>query len=198
VGDGGTRPADARTDPTEVPVSQTDIAIDAQRLARVIDQQEIRDVCYRYCRGIDRRDYDLVRSCYHPDAVDQHGEYVGGVDGFIEHVQQNIARFDRTMHFLGNILVEVDGDRARGEAYAMAYHHLPAGKKPERYFIAALRYVDDFERRDGEWRIATRVCVFEWTRMEPAGETPYQFTEHHHMGRTNGDDLVFAPTLKGL
>ena len=39
------------------------------RLARLADRLEIRDVVYRYCRGIDRREYDLVRSCYHHDAV---------------------------------------------------------------------------------------------------------------------------------
>ena len=116
---------------------QTDLPLDSQRLARLLDQQEIRDVYCRYCRGIDRRQFDLVRSCYHPDATDQHGEYVGDVDGFIEHVQQTSTRFDRTMHFLGNILVEVDGDWARGEAYAMAYHSLPAGTKPARYMEPA-------------------------------------------------------------
>lgn len=169
--------------------------MESTRLALMLDQNEIRDVYYRYCRGIDRRQYDLVRGCYHPDAIDDHGEYIGGVDGFIEHVERTIGRYDRTMHFLGNILIDVDGDRARGEAYTMAYHHLPAGKKPERFFVVALRYVDDFERRDGEWRIAHRVCVFEWSRLELTGENPYQFTEHHSRGRADQHDAVFARTI---
>ena len=29
-----------------------------------------------------------------------------------------------------------------------------------------LRYVDVLERRDGEWRIADRRCVFDWTRRD--------------------------------
>ncbi|WP_268959227.1 nuclear transport factor 2 family protein [Paraburkholderia elongata] len=48
------------------------------------DKAEIREVHTRYCRGIDRMDFDLVRSCYHPDAIDRHGAYEGGVEGFIE------------------------------------------------------------------------------------------------------------------
>ena len=28
------------------------------------------------------------------------------------------------------------------------------------------RYLDRYERRDGEWRIAARVCVHEWTRTD--------------------------------
>ncbi|MEI6002085.1 hypothetical protein H3V53_34635 [Paraburkholderia bengalensis] len=36
----------------------------------------------RYCRGIDRIDWDLVRTCYHPDAFDEHGSSGGGrLDG---------------------------------------------------------------------------------------------------------------------
>ena len=80
---------------------------DWARLARVVDQQEIADVIYRYCRGIDRCDFDLVRSCYHPDAIDDHGDFRGGVDEFIAFVQQGLPRFERTMHFIGNVLVEV-------------------------------------------------------------------------------------------
>ncbi|OXM72099.1 MULTISPECIES: hypothetical protein [Amycolatopsis] len=34
-------------------------------------------------RGIDRYDVEL-RSCYHPDAVDIHNIYNGGLEGFIE------------------------------------------------------------------------------------------------------------------
>lgn len=33
-------------------------------------------------------DLDLIRSCYHPDAIDDHGDYVGGVDGFIEYARE--------------------------------------------------------------------------------------------------------------
>ena len=34
-----------------------------QRLAELLAKQDIRDVLYRYCRGVDRRDYDMIRSC---------------------------------------------------------------------------------------------------------------------------------------
>ena len=94
----------------------------AHDVAWLVAQQELRDLYHRYCRGIDRRDLDLVRDCYHPDATDDHGEYSGGVDGFIDHVRASLTRFERTMHVLGNILVEQspdDPDEARGEAYGL-------------------------------------------------------------------------------
>jgi 3-phenylpropionate/cinnamic acid dioxygenase small subunit len=172
-----------------------------QRVAELLAKQDIREVLYRYCRGVDRRDYAMIRACYHPDAVDNHGEYLGDVDGFVAHVESNLGRFERTMHFLGNILVELDDDgtRARSEAYAIAYHRLPARReKPERDFVVGLRYVDDFETRDGEWRIANRVCAFEWSRIDPVPEGSNRFTETFLMGRPAADDVVFAPSLDDL
>jgi len=38
-------------------------------ITELVDERDIRNVLTRYCRGIDRIDMELVRSCYHPDAV---------------------------------------------------------------------------------------------------------------------------------
>ena len=155
-------------------MDQSSLPMTLQDLAA---QQEIRDVLIRYTRGIDRMDADLVRSTYHPDAHDDHGAYQGGVDGFIEWVQQALSYFDSTMHFIGNQLVAVngaDGDTAHAESYCVAYHRRrtrPGSNgepdEPGHDLVTALRYVDRMERRAGEWRIADRRCVFDWTRRDP-------------------------------
>ena len=166
------------------------------RVARAVDQQEVRDVIYRYCRGIDRCDYNLVRSCYHPDATDDHGDFRGGVEDFIAYVQKGLPRFERTMHFIGNVLVEVDGDRARSESYIVAYHHLRASStKPERDFVVGLRYVDDVERRHHEWRIAARVCVFEWSRIDPVASGGWVPADTATLGRRDTGDPVYAASI---
>jgi ketosteroid isomerase-like protein len=171
--------------------------IDAERLQRTLDQQEIADVIHRYCRGIDRCDFDLVRSCYHPDGIDDHGDFRGGVEEFIAYVQRGIGHYEHTMHFIGNTLIEPAGDEARAESYLVAYHHLLASRtKPERDYVVGLRYVDDFERRAGEWRIAARVCVFEWSRIDalaPGGWTP---AETATIGRVDATDAVFSPSIR--
>jgi SnoaL-like domain len=168
------------------------------RLTALIDQQEIRDVIYRYCRGIDRRDYELVRRCYHPDATDDNGDFRGNVDEFIAYVAGNLPRYERTMHFIGNVLVEVSGDAARAESYLVAYHRLPASSsKPERDFVVNLRYVDDFERRGGEWRIATRVCVIDFSRIDPVLPGGWLPSGHDTLGQFGAADAVFAASLKG-
>jgi len=32
--------------------------------------------------------------------------------------------------------------------------------------VIGLRYCDRLERRDGEWRIANRVCAMDWSRID--------------------------------
>ena len=172
-------------------------AHDLARLRRLADQQEIRDVVYRYCRGIDRRDFDLVRNCYHSDATDDHGDFRGGVDDFIAYVQRTIVRFERTLHFIGNMLIEPVGDAARVESYAVAYHRIPASSsKPARDFVTGFRYVDDFERRAGEWRIAARVVAAEWSRVDPVGAGGWVPSADATVGRADQGDVVFARALR--
>ncbi|MDH4365910.1 MAG: nuclear transport factor 2 family protein, partial [Acidimicrobiia bacterium] len=70
----------------------------------LLAKEEIREVLFRYCRGIDRLDFDLVESCYHPGAYDDHGTYQGDVPGFITMCKGFLPRFVCTQHFLGNML----------------------------------------------------------------------------------------------
>jgi hypothetical protein len=138
----------------------------------LVAQQEIRDVLIRYTRGIDRMDGELVTSCYWPGAHDDHGAFQGTVEGFVTWVQEVLAHFDSTMHFIGNQLVDVEGNVAHAESYCVAYHRRGARDGESGHdLVIGLRYVDRLERRDGEWRIADRRCVFDWTRIDPiAGE----------------------------
>lgn len=136
--------------------------------AELSDREEIRDVLFRYTRGIDRLDLALVRSCYHPDAHDDHGAYRGDLEGFLAWVGDVLSYFESTMHFIGNQLIELDGDVAHTESYCVPYHRRGAHDGEEPYdLVTALRYVDRLERRDGDWKIADRVCVFDWSRRDP-------------------------------
>jgi hypothetical protein len=135
----------------------------------LLARQEIADVIYRYARGIDRLDFDLVRSCYHPDAYDDHGMFQGGVEECIAFVRDFLPRYAATQHFMGNMLIEVaaEGERARAETYAVAYHRKALADGSGKDDVFGIRYVDRFERRGGEWKIAHRVVATEWRRVDP-------------------------------
>jgi len=165
-------------------------------LRRLLDQRQIEDAILRYCRGIDRMDRELVRSCYHPDATDEHGSFSGGVDEFLDWVWRLLARYESTMHLIGNVLVEVEGERAAAETYGVAFHRGPESS-PQLNLITGFRFLDRFERRGGgPWKIAARVAVTEWSRRDdPAGRWPVP--ESLRSGRRDGSDALYS-LLAGL
>jgi len=137
------------------------------KLDRLIARQEIADVIYRYARGIDRLDFELVRSCYHPDAYDDHGAISGTVDEFISAAKAFLVKWTATQHFMGNMLIEIEGDKARAETYAVAYHRREDANGDGKDDTLGIRYVDRFEQRNGNWLIAYRVVSTEWRRVDP-------------------------------
>jgi hypothetical protein len=168
------------------------------RLSRLADEHDIRKVIHRYCRALDRFQWEDVRACYHPDATDDHGDFRGDVDGFIELIKGRMPRLVSSSHFIGNVLVDVDGDDARAESYAISMSRLTAkGDKPMTDQWVGFRYVDDFERRDGEWRIARRMCLFDWVRNDPVGPG-WTFTDEFQRGLPSRDDPVFAEQLPAV
>lgn len=141
-----------------------------ETLRRLADRAEIQDCLNRYARGVDRGDWDLVRSTYHADAYDAHGDYKGGIDGLVRWLDERFAGVDNSMHFLGNCLIEfADADHAFVETY-FGSSRLRAPTESERASLqpndmlcreAWGRYADRFERRNGEWRVAHRIVVLE-------------------------------------
>lgn len=130
--------------------------------AAASDEEQIRELLYRYARGVDRRDWDLVRSCYQADATDWHGQYRGGVDGLVAQMRERHARIDSSMHFISNVLIEVCGDTATSEAYCQAYLRSPGAPGRATTRTVRCRYLDRLERRDDAvWRIAERVVTYE-------------------------------------
>jgi 3-phenylpropionate/cinnamic acid dioxygenase small subunit len=62
----------------------------------------------------------------------------------------------RTKHVITNVIIELDGDRARARCYATVFQQtdvLPL--QP----IASGRYIDEFARVGGEWRFADRLVT---------------------------------------
>jgi hypothetical protein len=164
-------------------------APDPTALRELLDKQAIAEVVLRYCRGIDRMDRELVRSCYHADATDSHGSFEGGVDAFLDWVWRLLSRYESTMHFVGNLLVEPSGDVARAETYGIAYHRA-ASDDPKLELTTGFRYVDRFERRAGEWRIAKRIALTEWVRREDPS-TRWPIAEHLRKGERGHGDALF-------
>ncbi len=184
-----------RRDGSDPVVARRDLVAAPATIEVAADRAAIYAVLVRYCRGIDRRDLALVRSCYHDDAYDDHGAYAGSLDGFLDFVACEVhARFRTTMHKLGQALIEIEGDEALAESYAIC-HHVATERESEGSvgrdvddFVMGIRYLDRFERREGEWRIARRELRWEWVRTDALEALDPTWT----LGRTDAGDPVFT------
>jgi ketosteroid isomerase-like protein len=131
------------------------------------DREAIRDCLTTYCRGIDRRDVDLVREVYWPDATDDHAMMPPmSAQEFISNMEQmrNSKDLEATQHLLSNILIDVVGTTAYVESYVNAYHRFRRDNGERYDLVAGARYLDRMEKRDDEWRIARRVVKIDWLR----------------------------------
>ncbi len=144
--------------------------VDEAALQRLIDRQSIIDCLLRYARGVDRGDYEIMASAYHDDALEDHGYFVGRGKELVkwsEAFRKDNPGIHVVRHFIGNHNVEFDSpDTAHVETHYTVDAVIQGEKTVLRTSMG--RYVDRFERRAGEWRIAARVCT-----VEASGECDY-------------------------
>ncbi len=160
------------------------------KLQEMLDKQEIHDLLMRYCRGVDRGDAELIRSVYHADGIDDHGDMILKAAEIPELFVKLSARSPfGGMHFIGNVLIEVDGDIAFAESYFMAIKDI--AREAKRFIrIRAGRYVDKLERRLGRWGIVERVLLDEWNRVDETIES-LGGPERYAFGLRGAADAVF-------
>ncbi len=135
------------------------------------DRSDIYECLVRYCRGIDRNDVELALSAYHKDAIDDHGAFCGPARMVVESALQfHNSNHKRTQHSITNTTMEIDGDVAHCETY---YHYSGLNKDwPTPVAMVGGRYLDRFERRNGEWKIALRQSLIEWYGTPGEAQAP--------------------------
>lgn len=159
---------------------------------------EVRQVLARYCRGIDRADADLLRSVYHPDATDHHGLVAGSAEHFIEQFISRIAAEraagdDRcAMHHVTNVLLlSRTEDTALVESCFVAFNPTePTGDRALSW--SGGRYLDVFRLHDGDWKIAERTVVIDFSRRHVLGEGNANLDENFPAGKRGTDDPSYA------
>jgi hypothetical protein len=172
-----------------------------QALQRLLDRAEIYDTLCRYVRAVDRGEWALLRAVYHPDAYDDHIEYQGSVDGLIPWIQERLGAFDNSVHLLGNCLIEFAGPNvALVETYYVSTRLRPPGDDDEWSTVLTAedaicgqvwgRYIDRFERREGEWRIAHRQIVpdAQFSAVARGGAR----NDGYNWGMRDGSDPLYA------
>lgn len=129
----------------------------AQRIDELESRAALRDIITDYCQGFDRHNWEQFIAAWHEDAVWEIGPPFGTFEG---HAGIKTAVMDvlypawrETHHLSSNLkLTFKDADHAHGVSDVDC---MGATADNIVQMISAT-YTDDFERRDGVWKIARR------------------------------------------
>ena len=176
-----------------------------QQLHNLLEKQAITEKIMTYCRAVDHLDETTLRSLFHAGSKHSHGfegpsstdddteDFVGYALGFLD-------TFTRTHHQLGNIFIDVEGDVAHSESYFTAFHRKRALGDPKAgddatetemdYYVAG-RYLDRWEKRDGDWKITHRTGTTDWTRMEDPTTPALDALPSHMTSQHGPEDFVY-------
>jgi len=154
--------------PACAPQQDASVAELRERLQRLEDEKAIREVIIRYGEYLDARDYDAYASLFASDGV-----WAGGFGTFQgpaairEMLEKNLGKPEEgfinksNFHLVTTVVVDVDGDTASARS-----RYLFFTASPENRPVVALagRYVDEFVRENGEWKIKRRTShgVIPW------------------------------------
>src|SRR5882762_45037 len=132
-----------------------------EELRALLERDKIRECVARLARGEDRRDAKLISASYWPDSTTDYGVFVGSFDKYLEWVVPGSPAIPVTQHVLGQSIIDVAGNVARVETHVTSYHRVNMGNE-ERDTVIGGRYLDRIEKRGAEWRIASRVMLYDW------------------------------------
>lgn len=133
-----------------------------QQLRELLDKQAITELINAYCNAADRHDHAKMQALYHPDAIDDHGHFAKGLASeFIAKLPEIQKAMAILHHNVTTINLKLDGDRAEGEVYILAFHQVK-GENGLFDVLIGGRYFDKYEKRDGQWKFSHRAIVADW------------------------------------
>ena len=159
-------------------------------------RSEIHDLIVALSRAMDRGDEALMRSLWHPGAkVEGGGYFSGSAEDFCTYMTDTMRGMLRMAHTVANEWIRVDRNAAVAETYVIAIATSRTDEGDQDALVGG-RYLDRFERRDGEWKFTFRTFVHDWQIEQPSTD---QRDDPHGMyaaltrrGRLHPDDPVYA------
>jgi len=156
-------------------MTATDLQTTLDAALRRIDELEsraaLRDLVTDYCLGFDTHDWNRFISIWHADAVWDIGPPFGsfaaheGIHKAVHEVLYPVWR--ETHHLTSNLRVAFsDPDHARGVCNVDC---MGATRDDVVQMISAT-YTDDFERRNGVWKIARRAVTMHYFNPIPGAQ----------------------------
>lgn len=136
---------------------ETRLARLEQRIDELESRHALRDLVSEYCHGFDKHDYARFQAIWWEDCIWDIGPPFGTFAGhaeIAEAVEDVLWPFWReTHHITTNLKLDFDdADHATGVCDVDCI----GADREDNLLIVGASYFDDFERRDGTWRIKRR------------------------------------------
>jgi uncharacterized protein (TIGR02246 family) len=143
-----------------------------QRVQRMEDESVIRRILIEYGAFLDAKDYASYAALFAED-----GEWIGGFGRFTgpaairTMLEDNLGLPEpgfvnkANFHMLTNPLIQIDGDRAHVTSKYLFWTRSPDDRPTP---LLAGRYVDEFVRVKGQWKIARRTTYGAIPYRDPA------------------------------
>jgi len=121
------------------------------------DYREIGAVLLRYASALDKKQYDRLDEVFTPEGT---ANYIGlaeckGLGSIVKLVSGVLDQCDHTQHLLGNIQIDVQGNRATASCYLQAIH-VGLGEYSDQVYTVWGEYRDQLVKTAAGWRISYR------------------------------------------
>jgi hypothetical protein len=133
----------------------------------VSDKLQIHELLFRYARGVDTKDWALLAAVFTPEAVLDYtsvGGPAGSRDEVVAWLEQSLSPVAMTQHFITNIEVDLDGDRA--DVRAMFYNPMQLPGLPGMTACGG-HYLHEVVRTPEGWKSERLVERSEWFVNRP-------------------------------
>ena len=121
-------------------------------LQAVSDKIEIQELLARYARGVDSKDWELWKSVFTADAFLDYssaGVISGSRDQVASWFAQGLSAVPMTQHFISNVEIDLDGDRA--QVRAMFYNPMQLPGMSDLSYCGGFYHHDMVRTPDG-WK----------------------------------------------
>lgn len=127
----------------------------------------VHDLSLRYAEGIDRRDWDLYRSCFADEVLIDFSSFTHvpasgaptAAEDWVDAVRGTIDGFASTQHLIGNHRISFDtADSARYTAYIQAQHWM----ERDRFYLVGGWYENRAVCENETWRLSQVILHQEW------------------------------------
>jgi len=142
-----------------------------RRLDELESRAALRDLVTDYCRGFDTHNWEQFISIWHEDAIWEIGPPFGTFEGH-EGIRSAVIdvlypAWRETHHLTSNLNVSFNGpDNAQG----ICDVDCMGATADDIVQMISATYTDNFERRDGVWKIAKRHVVIHYFNPIPGAE----------------------------